>query len=170
MSKEVEALKRIETTFSMNKEGKVSAYRAYTNSIYPYYEDFDLVLNALNRLETIDNAEPSKALEILNLMGGFILPTADGNKCLKDFCDKEFDIIKQALLKTQAEHKALEIIKEKCVGNDNLLLVKEARSYKHYLGKAQLGIDNIVNTELEEKDLLTEEEFNVLKGVSGCTE
>lgn len=53
MSKELEALKRIETTFSMNKQGKESVYRDYTNSIYPYYEDFDLVLNGLKRLDLI---------------------------------------------------------------------------------------------------------------------
>ena len=53
MSKEIEALKRIETTFSMNRQGKESVYREYTNSMYPYYEDFDLVMNALKRLEEI---------------------------------------------------------------------------------------------------------------------
>lgn len=60
---EFEALKRIETTFSLNKEGKASVYREYTNSIYPYYEDFNLVLNALNELKAIKEAKPSGTLE-----------------------------------------------------------------------------------------------------------
>ena len=63
MDKVFEALKRIETTFSMNKEGKASVYREYTNSIYPYYQDFDLVLNALNELKQIKEAKPSEAME-----------------------------------------------------------------------------------------------------------
>ena len=56
-------------------------------------------------LESIDNSNPSEALELLGFMGNFIIPTALGNKHLKDFCDKEFAIIKQALLKAQKEHK-----------------------------------------------------------------
>ena len=57
MSKEIEALKRIETTFSMNKQGKESVYRGYTNSVYPYYKDFDLVLNALKRFDIIKDKD-----------------------------------------------------------------------------------------------------------------
>ena len=71
---------------------------------------------------------------------------------------------------------AVDIIKLKCIGNDNLQLVKEAididnplineaLKYKHYLMGADLGIRNIVNINLKEKDLLTEEEFNLLKEV-----
>lgn len=87
MSKEIESLKRIETTFSMNKQGKESVYREYTNSIYLYYEDFDLVLKGLQRLEAIekgkntdiidnymafknDNTNPSEALECLEKLKG----------------------------------------------------------------------------------------------------
>ena len=52
-----EALKRIETAFPLNREGKTSVYREYTNSIYPYYEDFDLVMRDLEELERLKAQE-----------------------------------------------------------------------------------------------------------------
>lgn len=50
-----EALKRIETAFPFNREGKVSVYRGYTDSTYPYYEDFEIVLKDLEMLEILKN-------------------------------------------------------------------------------------------------------------------
>ena len=87
----------------------------YQKVILPYEE----YQKMCNRLESIDNADTSEALELLGFMGNFIIPTALGDKHLKDFCDKEFAIIKNALLKAQKEHKALEIIKPslRLVGN-----------------------------------------------------
>ena len=38
-----------------------------------------------------------KALEVLGYIGGYIIPTNNGNQHLKDFCDIEFAILKQAL-------------------------------------------------------------------------
>lgn len=108
MSKEIESLKRIETTFSMNKQGKESVYRGYTNSVYPFYEDFDLVLKALQRLESIDNANPSEALETLKdmLIGNGI------NDNINDYVDNLILPIKQALLKAQEQEKENELLKE----------------------------------------------------------
>lgn len=98
-----EALKRIETTFSLNREGKDSVYRAYTNSIYPYYEDFDLVMRDLEALEiikkrqiavkdiinTIDNIDDFELYQACCIGYGY----AD-----EDICDKEeFDLLKQVL-------------------------------------------------------------------------
>ena len=103
-------------------------------------------------LESIDNANPSEALELLGFMGNFIIPTALGNKHLKDFCDKEFAIIKQALLKAQKEHKALEIIKEK---NVDIRWIEVCDTVKDY----NKGRDEHLNYEL------TKEEFNLLKEV-----
>lgn len=51
MSKEMEALKRMETSFTWNKEGKSSVYKNSTNSSIPYYQDFHLVENALRAIE-----------------------------------------------------------------------------------------------------------------------
>ncbi len=53
MSKEMEALKRMETSFTWNKEGKPSVYKNSTNSSIPYYQDFEIVENALKALEII---------------------------------------------------------------------------------------------------------------------
>lgn len=158
MSKELDAFK------------KIAEIHGNTGSLEGTYEYFLTIKRGLMKLEAIENAEPNEALELLkelrtiaNMYCSFNSTQCEHNKELAD-------IIKQALLKSQVEHNALEIIKEKCVGNDNLYLVKETIDYKHYSGKAQLGIDNIVNINLKEKDLLIEEEFNVLKEVVGCTE
>lgn len=53
MSKEMEALKRMETSFVWNKEGKTSVYKNSTNSSIPYYQDFEIVENGLKALEII---------------------------------------------------------------------------------------------------------------------
>lgn len=98
---EIEALKRIETTFSMNKQGKESAYREYTNSIYPYYDDFDLVLSALKRLKAIENSKPSKALKCLELLGDFEWH----NKLLKEQSTDLFNTIEGYILKAQELEK-----------------------------------------------------------------
>ena len=60
-----EALKRIETAFPFNREGKTSVYKEYTNSIYPYYEDFDLVMSDLEVLEKLKAQEKEKVLELI---------------------------------------------------------------------------------------------------------
>jgi len=100
--KEIEALKRIETTFSMNKQGKESAYREYTNSIYPYYEDFYLVLNALKRLEAIDNTNHSEALECVNELWQDINVE---NNFRNDF--KHLETINNYILKAQEQENVL---------------------------------------------------------------
>ena len=115
---------------------------------------YETIFNALKRLEAIDNAEPSEALELLGFMGNFIIPTALGNKHLKDFCDKEFAIIKAALLKAEKEHKALEIIKEKDV---------DLRTLKAGF-KVECGLQEYNKHQYKENEL-TEEEFNLLKEV-----
>lgn len=51
--KEFEALKRIETTFNLNKQNRPSVYNDYTNSVEPYYRDYDLVEKAVKALEII---------------------------------------------------------------------------------------------------------------------
>lgn len=57
---------------------------------------FDIVEEALNRLESIDNSNPSEALECLELIGKVLRYV----RMLDDY-DKEFSTIKQALLKAQ---------------------------------------------------------------------
>ena len=93
MSKETEE-------FSKERQALDELYDVAGN-IKNLKEDYIILKNMVNRLESIDNSNPSEALELLGFMGNFIIPTALGNKHLKDFCDKEFAIIKQALLKAQ---------------------------------------------------------------------
>lgn len=104
MDKVFEALKRIETTFSMNKEGKASVYREYTNSIYPYYQDFDLVLNALNELKQIKESKPSEALKYLKEMEEY---EQHGCKVFKEEFSESFAVIRNFIL--MAQHYLKEI-------------------------------------------------------------
>ena len=103
-------------------------------------------------LESIDNAEPSEALECLMYLKA-------------EFRDypSAFNSIKNALLKAQKEHKALEIIKEKNVNmfgfKRDIKQLGNRFTYKYYqsnLGNYHSGFD------IQE---LTEEEFNLLKEV-----
>ena len=102
---------------------------------------FDIIEEALNRLESIDNAEPSGALECLMYLKA-------------EFRDypSAFNSIKNALLKAQKEHKALEIIKEK---NVDIRWIEVCDTVKDY----NKGRDEHLNYEL------TKEEFNLLKEV-----
>lgn len=119
--------------------------------------------------------------DLINTIKNYILETQEQEKFLADklvfkngclmsgFDYKGKQIVAMPLEEFDEfmkQEEALEITNEKCVGNDNLLLVKESLNYKHYLEKAKLGIDSVVNINLKEKDLLTEEEFNVLKGMT----
>ena len=107
MSKEyLESLEKIKQEFNCDPE------------YYGLGGAFEILESALHRLESIDNANPSEALELLGFMGNFIIPTALGNKHLKDFCDKEFAIIKQALLKAQEQEKFFDdklVFKNGCI-------------------------------------------------------
>lgn len=128
----------------------------YQKVILPYEE----YQKMCNRLESIDNAEPSEALKcvdkILGYFGKAQVETMTLSKC-------NVLTIKQALLKAQKEHKALEIIKEKNVNmfgfKRDIKQLGNRFTYKYYqsnLGNYHSGFD------IQE---LTEEEFNLLKEV-----
>lgn len=138
MNEVIEALKRIETTFSMNKEGKPSAYRGCTNSIYPYYEDFDLVLNAVERLEAIDNANPNEALKYIQQFTNEMTYWMENPKnCMKNYGMQIFGkykytfetTIKQALLKAQEQDKEIDKLENQCLDvlADNIKLKNKAQ-------------------------------------------
>ena len=105
-----------------------------------------------NRLEAIDNANPSEALNGLE----FICKILNEKRIdVKWLFKKDYNTIKQALLQGQKEHRALEIIKEKRVACD-LLTNPDVMDYKKY------------NSHCDKYDFivpLTEEEFNLLKEV-----
>lgn len=81
---------------------------AFQGSFEKAQKYFDIIEQALNRLEAIDNANPSEAFMKLNTL----LDRANHDEILSrksiEFCEKwiketqeAYDIIKQALLKTQ---------------------------------------------------------------------
>lgn len=86
-----EALKRIETAFSFNREGKESVYKAYTNSIYPYYEDFDLVMKDLEVLEILkDKVYLKEDYDIAWVKAsGLVFKDSDEYKLLKEWSDND---------------------------------------------------------------------------------
>ena len=120
----------------------------------------EIIENALNRLEAIDNSNPSEALEELNRIDcniTYLLSDCDINEevrmCLNSLRDnKSYEIIKQALLKAQKEHKALEILK-KIIDFD---LVEIGRR------KVCIYSDNDDNDVVK---MISEEEFNALEEV-----
>jgi len=86
-----------------NEDNKPILYlgKHYEKVILPYEE----YQKMCNRLESIDNANPSEALNVL--------------KATEKYTGIDLTVVKQALLKVQKEHKLLEIIKPslRLVGN-----------------------------------------------------
>ena len=141
MSKELEEIKTLRgfNRVELNNDENVN-------------KSLDIIEQALHRLESIDNAEPSGALECLMYLKA-------------EFRDypSAFNSIKNALLKAQKEHKALEIIKEKNVNmfgfKRDIKQLGNRFTYKYYqsnLGNYHSGF------EIQE---LTQEEFKLLKEV-----
>ena len=98
------------------------------------------IKQALQRLESIDNTNPSEALECLEKVE---LLTCDF-----EWYKDNINTIKQALLKAQEQEKVLKIIKEK---NVNTLLLELAENLEEY------------NERIVPNGKLTEEEFDTLK-------
>ena len=128
-------------------------------TVYLSKNNLLIIEKALQRLESIDNANPSEALKCLEKV----------NVCLEtkeDYSnwEKQYNTIKQALLKAQEPKqyvdelklvenklKALEIIKEKNVDVHWIKIINELEAYNE-------------DKNSWEKEL-TEEEFSLLKEV-----
>lgn len=63
-------------------------------------EDYDVVEQALQRLESIDNASPSEALECLEKVSDYLNNVYDYKEIIEEV-RKDIDTIKQVLLKVQ---------------------------------------------------------------------
>lgn len=121
---------------------------------------------ALQRLEAIDNTNPSEALKYVN---GKIADLEDDlqhytmvekDKCKEFFIRedlKQFTTIKQTLLKAQKQEKILSVILKKRIDLESFYstFVKDDLDYKYY--------EKYYGTYGLEK--LTKEEFNLLKEV-----
>ncbi len=105
-------------------------------------KNLNIVQDGLKRLEAIDNAKPSEAMECLER----IIITKP-YKTFDEF-DNDYKTIKQYILKAQELEKVLEIIKEK-----NVLI----NGLKHSM---TLGLYNKC---LDDDMILTQDEFELLK-------
>ena len=104
-----------------------------------------------NRLESIDNANPSEALECVERIGAEKLARGELIRN-DDKVEPYLNTIKQALIKAEKEHKALETIKEKCV---------DVFRINYYITS-----NRIIELEEYKRDRnLTEEELELLKEV-----
>ena len=119
----------------------------YLNANEPkglYCENIETIKQALLELKSIKEANPSEALKCLDDLYCEPVDYRSNDKA------NDYETIKQALLKAEKEHKALEIIKEKLVDVFKLYNCKTVEEYN----------------QAQYRDcMLTKEEFNLLKEV-----
>lgn len=124
--------------------GRITSQVEYDNdSSYDYLcfeDDCKAVDEALERLESIENAEPSEALNVL--------------KATEKYTGIDLTAVKNALIKAQKEHQALEALKE----NFEFDLF-EVDKYKVCIYSDDDYYDCVMKT------ISSEEDFNVLKEV-----
>ena len=92
MGKELEA-------FSKEKQALDELYDVAGN-IQNLKEDYIILKTVLNRLESIDNSNPSEALECLERIKDYLSNVYDYKEIIEEV-KKDIDTIKQALLKAQ---------------------------------------------------------------------
>lgn len=153
MSKELEALNKIQHDFGQLKgQELVNCY--------------ELISKGLQRLESIDNSNPSEALKQLGDISYFIMEAYSDHEFLKDnqkeskqcfmnYCSN----IKRALIKAQKQEKVLSIINKKNVDIIRIkhLIFKSQKNPKYW----DLRYYNEARVIDDEK--LTQEEFELLK-------
>ena len=102
MSRELEAFSRIMETY-----GK-------TSSLEGTYDDFLIIKKALQRLESIDNAKPNEALEVLDKTISPLLEPilAEYEDDLSDTITANYFALKQALIKAQKQEAENEKMKK----------------------------------------------------------
>ena len=148
MSKELEALERIKNKF--------------IDFFHEDVPDFDIIEEALQRLESIDNAKPSRALEYLENLGTHRIEYIEGfelgyTKTMPFKSTYDYKTIQYALLKAQEQEKVLDVIFKKQFNPElfrNVLISVGGRfEYKEY--------ERVYTKYGKEK--VTEEEFDTLK-------
>ncbi len=169
MSKELENLKKLMSFAFVMSENMVGLTKGNYDEatfikktyeyLHKYYVDAKSGLeleNSLQRLEAIDNANPSKALE--RVTSEFIDGYPTGN-IFAGMTWEEHSAIKQALLKAQEQEKALKIIFEKTVDIEYL---KSAESVDEY--------NRLIKVTGFFYEPLTQNEFDLLKEYSKTIE
>lgn len=137
MSKELEAFDRI---LNANNHFKYDTLELME-------KDAQIVHQGLQRLEAIDNANPSEALEDLKELHELAYGNEETSWKIDEI--RMSSHIKQALIKAQEQEKVLKILKEKCV---DIYLLKSISTLEEY--NKNIGLRGIE---------LTEEEFDLLK-------
>lgn len=182
MSKELESFEIIRQSLSfVNHENEI---------INDYEEECNIIEKALKRLEAIDNANPSEALKCLenwyNTQSPRIkmyeyelhyrvikqaLIQAEHDKKLLKIYEQENENLFNNIVDKEKKELAFDIIKEKCLTNCNLALVKDNVHYENYCKEFEYFLNKYNESpngfEITKEDLLTEEEFDLLKEVLG---
>jgi len=140
----------------MNKEF-VALERIKNKFIDFFHEDvpdFDIIEDALQRLEAIENASPNEALKGLKHIKKYYVPepcTATTYNYL--------EIIEQSLLKAQENEKVLEIVFEKRIDLERFYVTFIENDYDYNYYEEMYGTYG--------KYKLTEKEFELLKRYFG---
>ena len=149
MSKELEALERL---YKCNDDDYTLGYQQH---------DYKLLQQALQRLESIDNANPNDALEVLN-----------SNPVIREEMDYEdYYTINKALLKAQEQEKENarkdnlikyyeSIIREH---QQILKIIKETKNIKVSFYENGSGKHYKLEFDRTRNQTITEEEFDLLK-------
>lgn len=132
MSKELEALERL----AMPDEIHIKECKKLGIGLT---EDYDVVEKALQRLEAIDNANPSEALKGLEKICDVSKNDMDIN--IGWIFKHEIDTIKQALLKAQKEHNSINLLMQELDCKDFVELRKYARCGYEKLNKKDLHLE-----------------------------
>lgn len=140
MSKELEVLERTSSEF-------IDGYPTGNVNVGMTWEEHSAIKQALQRLEAIDNSNPSEALKWLEKYRLTILFNTS--------------IVENALIKAQKQEKALNAIIKKNV-NIWRFKVETNIDYKKYKS------NNILYHDVYNGNLLTEGEFNSIMEVVKC--
>lgn len=147
MNNSKEALERIETMFPFNKEYKSNYYSQFSSSVEPFYKDFNLIKQDLDRLEKLEKKNASLQSEIDGLQ----------NKNKKLLVNK--NIAQGIATKLKQENdklkKAIEILNDKFKFELGVSTVKE----KYYY-----SLEFLYNYQYFR---ITQEEYELLKEVLG---
>lgn len=156
MSKELEALKRME--YFVNETMGIKAFKQSGWHIEGT-DDYELVKEGLQRLEAIDNANPSEALEMLyGLKNGLVVGDKSILAISMGYFDKAYTTIKQALLKGQEQEKELADVEEVKSGKTiiyigkDLIMMNKAKYNEYVEIKREPVSKRILQAKCEEQE------------------
>ena len=153
MSKELEYIQRhIDIVKQQIKGSKIkfTVTDAITKHQYDYYENelqtLESIEKSLHRLESIDNAEPSEALEEIKTLRGFNQVELNNDENV----NKSLEIIEQALLKAQEPKHYLKW--------ENIDFSYGTKTQKVRMGGTIYKIEYVYYDNVKEVKLLSEDE------------